>query len=523
MRTFRAYGRKRFKVLTRLLRRKSESFEASLKHTIHLMAPRVQGQAVTFQWHIEPASLLYRRTHFSIIFPDFINLSRIPDRLWWDILLLCLHPHWLLLRPCEVRLPLKLGESLRQFWLQLLQNGADTLDVHGPLPLQEAAPLGITIVDGDLDVPYRTITGSGCGTAFSGGKDSLLQTGLLLELTERPLLVATTSPMPPHADHITARRYQVFEAIQTRQDLLFVETQSDFRSCWNNGFPSQIGYYVAVNELTDVLLYTSSLLAVGAALGVTRLFVASEAEVQVNSLIDRKIVQHLHFMYSAATQRSLARLLARYGFKFGSLNWPLHSLHVQQLLWARYPNICDLQYSCWRVREGQATCSACEQCLRIAVTALEVGHDPQRMGIDLVKLIGFASKWEPIPKRDCSHRLPWHDASDAAGAGVVDLIRRTSLTHLEQTLACTHLARSSQHDILKTVEEFRRLQQRFEYFPRPQPIGVREAFCDWLDPDFRDALFAIYTSYFPLEPRHRHFDIYDRSSTLTSRVTSSLD
>ncbi len=251
---------------------------------------------------------------------------------------------------------------------------------------QNAAPLGITIVDGDVDVPYGLITGSGCGTAFSGGKDSLLQAGLLLELTERPLLVATTSPMPPLADHITARRRQVFEAIQTRKNPLFVETQSDFRSSWDNAFAVQLGYRVAVNELTDTFLYTSSLLAAGAALGVTRLFVASEAEVQVNALIDGKIVQHCHFMYSAATQRSLARLLAPYGFKFGSLTWPLHSMHVQQLLWARYPDICDLQYSCWRVGEGQATCSQCEQCLRIAVTALEAGHDPQRMGIDLVKV-----------------------------------------------------------------------------------------------------------------------------------------
>jgi hypothetical protein len=488
---------------------------------IHLMAPVIQGQTVTFQWRVEPESPLYRRTHFTISFPSFIDLSRVPARLWWDLFIICLHPHWLLLRPCEVHLPLRLGAPLRQFWLQMLQNGLDTLDAYGPS--QNAAPLGITIVDGDVDVPYEVVTGSGCGTSFSGGKDSLLQAGLLLELTGRPLLVATTSPMPPLADHITTRRRQVFEAIQARRNPLFVETQSDFRSTWDNSFPLRLGYRAGVNELTDTFLYTSSLLATGAALGVTRLFVASEAEVQVNALIGGKIVQHLHFMYSAATQRSLARLLAPYGFKFGSLIWPLHSMHVQQLLWARYPKICDLQYSCWRVGEGQATCSSCEQCLRIAVTALEAGHDPQRMGIDLVKLISYASTWETTAKRVVAQRLPQQDAADAVIARVADLIRRTPLTHLEQTLARTHLGQSSQHDILKTVEEFRRLQQRVEPWPRPQPIGVREAFFDWLDADLRDALFGIYTSYFPLEPRHRHLEIYERSRTLTSRATSSLD
>ena len=129
------------------------------------------------------------------------------------------------------------------------------------------------------------------------------------------------------------------------------------------------------------------------------------------------------------------------------------------------------------------------------------------MGIDLVKLISYASTWETTAKRVFAQRLPQHDAADAVIARVADLIRRTSLTHLEQTLARTHLGQSSKHDILKTVEEFRRLQQRVEPWSRPQPIGVREAFFDWLDADLRDALFAIYTRYFPLEPRHQHLGI----------------
>ena len=90
---------------------------------IHLMAPVIQGQTVTFQWRVEPESPLYRRTHFTISFPSFIDLSRVPARLWWDLFIICLHPHWLLLRPCEVHLPLRLGAPLRQFWLQMLQNG----------------------------------------------------------------------------------------------------------------------------------------------------------------------------------------------------------------------------------------------------------------------------------------------------------------------------------------------------------------------------------------------------------------
>src|SRR6185437_5656430 len=201
---------------------------------IHLMPPIIDGQTAKFQWGVEPPYTLYQRTSFTIIFPPVVDLSKVPKRLWWDFLLMCLHSHWLLLQPCEVHLPLKLGAPLRKFWLQLLQNGLDTLNAYGPK--NQAAALNVSIVDGDLEVPYERITGSRYATAFSGGKDSLLQAALLFELTEQPLLVATTSPMPPLADHVTARRREVFHAIQSRRHSLFVEVESDFRGIWENSF-----------------------------------------------------------------------------------------------------------------------------------------------------------------------------------------------------------------------------------------------------------------------------------------------
>ena len=491
---------------------------------IHLLPPKIQGQTVAFEWRVEPATTLYARTQFTINFPSSVDLSRVPQRLWWDLLILCLHAHWLLLRPCEIHLPLKLGDGLKQFWLRHLQNGLDTLEAYGP-PQKYPGALGITIVDGGLDVPYTTVAGSGYGTAFSGGKDSLLQAGLLFELTERPLLVATTSPMPPLADHITARRRQVFDAIQTRRNPLFVETWSDFRSIWDNSFAAQLGYRLAVNELTDTFLYTSTLLAVGAALGATHLFVASETEIQDSKIISGKIVQHSHFMYSAATQRALARLLAPYGFRFGSLTWPLHTMQVQQLLWARYPDLCDLQYSCWSVPEDQATCSQCEQCLRTAVTALASGDDPQRMGIDLRKVLRFALTWQPIEKRADTETLPQDDAADLLAAHVVDAIRRTSPDHLRRALESRPNGRSSPIDAFKdfiTMRNFRRVRDRVCQLPEPPHMGVREAFFDWLDADLRDALVSIYTEHFPLEPRDQHIGSYERSQALTARATASM-
>jgi hypothetical protein len=487
-------------------------------HKVYLTAPTVHGRTVTFRWRVDPATKLYRQTHFTMTFPSSVDISKVPDRLWWDIFFMCLHSHWLLLRPCEVHLPLRLSARERQFWLQLLRNGAATLEANGSG--QYADDLGIDILDGDIELQRTTITGSGYGTAFSGGKDSLLQAAMLFELTERPLLVATTSPLPPLSDHETTRRRYVFNEIQARRDAVFVEVYSDFRSIWDDGFSIVLGYRISVNELTDTFIYTSSLLAVGAALGRTRLFLASEAEVQENAFINGSIIQHRHFMYSAATQRALAALLRLYGIHFSSLIWPLYSMQVQQILWARYPDLCDLQYSCWRVGKGQATCSNCEQCFRIAVTALASGHDPRRMGIDLRKVLKFARSWKPR-----THGiLPQDIAAQRSDQRVLEAIRSISLQDLTRVLAPDSWLQAKSPESILVRNRFRRLQEQVKRLPArvASPMGVREAFLDWLDPELQDKLIELFSNYYPREPADVHADVFLRSQTLTERALAAL-
>ena len=53
---------------------------------------------------------------------------------------------------------------------------------------------------------------------------------------------------------------------------------------------------------------------------------------QENAEVGGRIVQHTHFMYSAATQAAFAALLAPLGLRYGSLISALYSSQVQQLL-----------------------------------------------------------------------------------------------------------------------------------------------------------------------------------------------
>ncbi len=492
---------------------------------IRLEPPLVQGQSATFRWQVTPETPLYRKTEFTLRFPGTVDLARVPERLWWDIFLIVLHAHWFVLRPCQIRLPVKLAPGEPRFWQEHLRNGLDTLalSLNGNGPPPPPDPLGIEIVGGEREIPRPRIEGSRFGTAFSGGKDSLLQAALLAELTERPLLVATTSPMPGTADHETPRRREIFAAIQARRNVEFVEVESDLRANWNQGFPTQHGYAVGMNEIADSFLYAGALLAAGAAAGATHLFVASEAEVQENAVLGGKIVTHPHFMYSAATQRALAALLASYGITFGSLTWPLYSMHVQHLLWTRYPDLSDLQYSCWLVGKDEAACSRCGQCLRLAVIALEGGFDPQRMGIDLEKLAAYArtfkTKWTGAPAADT---IPRDLVSRRFERLSCASMRRVSPWHVARVAAKGHRFGLFSRRTRDIVAAFRDLGRRVRDIPPPPPIGVREGFCDWLDPDLRERLVAIYRRHLPAEPLSAHAGVLERSAALTARAAGAL-
>ncbi len=435
--------------------------------------------------------------------------------------MLCQHQHWVLMRPCAIKLPYKLTDAEKRFWLQMMQHALDTLETvrYGGVPNE---PLGIHFIDGPDAAPHERIAGGGFGAAFSSGKDSLLQASLLFELTGNPLLVTTTSPLPPLEDHQNTRRREIFHEIRKRRNPLFVEVVSDFRSNWDNGYAHRQGFAIAVNELTDTFLYMANLLAAAAALGRTNLFLASEAEVQENAEQDGKIVQHPHFMYSAATQRAFARYLEPHGFLFGSLIWPLYSMQVQQLLWARYPDLSDLQYSCWRVKDGQRTCSRCEQCMRTALTALAAGHDPQRMGINLRKLMAHAHEWTPVEPERLGPNAPQHVAAQRARMRVVSAIQNTSALRLAATAIKARPLRLFSRKTWRMVRRFKALRERVADLPGAPRMGVREAFFDLLDPALRAGLVDIFTSHFPREARAEHAGVFERSNRLVDLATDSL-
>jgi hypothetical protein len=486
---------------------------------IGIHAPEVRGQTVTFRWTVDPPTPLYQRPAFTLRFPASVDLGRVPEHIWWVVALACLHPHWALLRPCRIELPVAIGASEAETWLRLTDAAVATLE-----SLRGTTHLGreIEIVEGGTRlVPVRVADGERCATAFSGGKDSLVQAGLLAELTAKPLLVTTTSPLPKMHDHLTPRRRHVLAEIVRRRDVAHVEVESDFRACWANGYPYDLGYKVTVNELTDTLLYFGTTLATAVALGVSHLFLASETEVQQNGEWAGRVVQHPHFMYSTVTQRVLQALLKSAGVRYGSLTSPLHSYQVQGLLWTRYKDLRDLQYSCWQVGPGQSACSACQQCLRLALCALALGDTPRLMGVDLTRLLWAQRGWHPPCLEDETEApLPGRLVEISLESQTCRFLQATPLSRVARVLAAEGAARLAHPRAWLALLSYARLRRRAAGVG-PAP-GFREGFLPLIDPLLRDRIASIFREHYPAEPHVAYAAMLERSHRLVSWITEPL-
>lgn len=487
---------------------------------IVLHPPAVSGRDLVVRWLVDPPSDLYRSEAFRMRFPAGLPLSEVPPALWWTVMLLCLHAHWPLLRPCRVELPVELAPGEREFWLRLVDSAVTTLelswdggDLTRSVEIHDAGPR--------LRHQPPTAARAGFATAFSGGKDSLLQLGLLAELGEPAIAVTTTSPHPGMFDHLTTRRKAVLDAVAARPGVEHFEVHSDFRSCWDHEFPHRRGYRIAVGELSDTFLYAAAALVVGWLRGAERVLLASEAEVQESDARGERVLQHPHFMYSAATQQALDPLLDRDGLGYGSLTYPLHAWHAEQLLWKRYPELRDLQYSCWRVpSEDDAACNGCSDCLRTALTAMHAGGAPGRIGIDVPLLLRRMGDWEPAAVRG-PNGSPNNRVRVALHGEIVRRIAAMPTRLAARRIVAERRRRIVEPGTIAALRSYQGMRNRLGGRVTPDP-GYRHAYMALVDPRLRDRIEAIYDQSFARAPADDGADLLDRTRALSSWVAAPL-
>jgi hypothetical protein len=471
---------------------------------IELHPPRVIGQRAAFSWSESRPSGLYHKNNFDLNFPSSVPLERVPKSLWWTVFLLCVHSHWPLLRPCRIRLPVRLEAGTAEVWRRLLKSYASTLDALNPGG--QPRPEIELVMGAETLEPFPPVADTDrCATAFSGGKDSLAQVGLLCELGYCPILVTTTSPLPPLLDHHSAFRRRTMAEVQRRRGLELVEVVSDFRATWNNLVPRERGYPLSLNEISDTFLYTATLAVTCYARGVTRLFLASENEVASNSVEQGVYLQHAHFMYSALTQAGIAALLRPFGLHYGSLTTALQSSQVQELVTSRYPDLSDLQCSCWRITETRRACSECSECKRLAWVSLSLGGSPADQGIDFVWMLNHYDKHGSRSSRERPHPPNQH-ASAGFKAQFIRAILGVSPARLLAYLLRQHPRSLLDGSGWRAFTRFLKIwaSTRREHPGTPPQVGYRAGYLQLLEEPIRERLRAILKDQFEPEAEEHH-------------------
>jgi hypothetical protein len=161
--------------------------------------------------------------------------------------------------------------------------------------------------------------------------------------------------------------------------------------------------------------------------------------------------------------------------------------------------------------------------MRIALTALAAGHDPQRMGIDLAKVMRFARRWAPLREGIPAGRSPKLAVGRRFTLLTADALRRSSARHLWRLVARGRAGGMLAPAAVAAVADFRRAQRAARRLERPPPIGAREGFCDWLDPALKPQLIGIFKDNLPWEPRDQHRGLVERSALLAGRATEALN
>jgi hypothetical protein len=484
-------------------------------HRVVLHEPRLDGQEVAFRWDVTPWTELYRRTSFRLTFPQQLDLRLVPMALWWRMALLCLHAHFALLRPCVVELPVRLGRGERVFWRRLIETVATQLEAYGDAPRPGAV---VELRDSGPRLPPSPlpVADGGAVVAFSGGKDSTVLAAIAAELSERPLLVSVTSPVPWARDHLGAARDRARAEIAQRLPVEAIEVCSDFRSCWELGYSARAGCTLGVHELSDLPLYHAALGAVAAASRRGSCYLASEADIQYNAFRDGALVLHREFMSCAVTQAAIDALVRPFGLRHGSLIYPLHMPQVQALLLRRYRQLADLQFSCWKASPGEQACSGCGKCLEIALVTLAEDVSPRRVGIDPIKVLCSYRDWQldaALRKRDPGlhqRRSPLHHT--------VRALQRRSTEEVASILAG-----EPDHRRREAIAVYDRMRsEALEQAPPPEPGYVTD-FLELVQAGLRRPLEAILAEHFEPTDEAEFAAMANRAQALADWITGPLD
>jgi len=403
--------------------------------TLRFTKPQVTGNRVAFRWQCDPPVPLLLRDNFSIEYPFSVEDADVPESMWWSVLLGCAFATWNFLEDYTIVCDGGVSCEEREAWSRLadyerwmFQKYSDGTGRHRPFAV-EASELA-------HGAAAPRTEARGAASCLSGGKESLLQAGLLREMGSPMSLVNIISPIPSQRDHESRKRTRIMSQFAGCSWAELVRVRSDVRSTFDNNYPREHGAGVSFNELADSVIYASLALPVAWYHRRESVLLGSEWEVSWLKRQHNLPCPDTYAMYSIPTFAGIdATWRNLYGIGYGSLLFPLTQFCIESLLCTRYKDLLPMQDSCWRTDGIHDYCSQCEKCLRVASMLLAHKVSPTDIAIDLNRLFSPESSimrvWPPAYD-DIVHTL-YHDSIRYAASKIdpqwaLDLFREgTSL------------------------------------------------------------------------------------------------
>ena len=470
---------------------------------------QITQSTVRVEWEMTPESPIYLRTHFTLDFSEALDPRTLPLKLWWTVAILCIHSHWNLLRPCRIVLPVTLDPDEIEFWqrlldhervtLELTRNGNDfarTVEIACEGPILTRDPL-----------PEKT---DRYAATYSGGKDSLLQSAILCEFTENPLMVNITSPMSGMSDHDCPQRDRALDEFKRRRNVEMVVVKSDLRSIWPDyEITKQFGYHKSMSMITDSYLYGASLFAVAAARGIGTIAMATEFGRYPNQTTDLSVPSIFGTAILAICV--FDKLFEPWGIRYYSLIAPFNNLQVMQLIRKRYPDLADIQISCsWIGNNSDQYCSRCNKCFRIAMMLLALGEDPASLGIDLEKMFGDYIYYDPELNIDRGSIIGW-------AASVIDMAAARKLFPPRRLIDRLTMRERRSFRIFSSIVK------RLSGYADPKVVMTHDAGFRLLPPELRDKLRSLSLEHWPeTDPDNRSDDERILFETTFNWITEPL-
>ena len=342
---------------------------------INYAPPLVRGSRIEFTWTMSSEVPFYQQNQLYLDV-GLDGEGDWPQELLCNVLLYALHTHWLFMAPVDVILPMEIAEADRGVWERLLRLSAATLSHHSARDLStDVRILSDGHVRGTADI--RTTSRGSAASLLSGGKESLVQAGLVGAFFEDPLLI-----FHQHSSH--PRIPKAFKEIREMLPCRLLQQSSNLREIVNGRFLHQeLGIHpnLLVGSMAQII--EAGLVLAGYTERIRHLFHGAERETHL-MVPGRAGVFEDKALHNIVYQKVLEHFVREFvDIRITSPLIPLSNFQVQELLVRRFPGLLAVQESCF----FGSWCSKCLKCFRIAAILAACEVDPRRVGIDLQRLL----------------------------------------------------------------------------------------------------------------------------------------